>query len=143
VWAISADPARVIRVDPRTREVAEIPIAARRGATSPSPIGIAATRDAVWVLNANTGTVSVISTEHLGVTGTIEIGIDRAPRSIVAGGETVWVANADGTLTHIEADDGSRSTIDVGHALADVAPAGRRVWLTTRALDNRLPGGHG
>jgi DNA-binding SARP family transcriptional activator/DNA-binding beta-propeller fold protein YncE len=143
VWAISSRRATVARVDPRTNAVTPIPISTRGGTAAPSPIGVAATSRAVWVLNANTGTVSVIDAEHGGVTDTIEIGIDRAPRSIAAAGTAVWVANADGTVARIDAADGTAATLEVGEALSGIALSGRRMWLTTRALDNQLPGGSG
>jgi DNA-binding SARP family transcriptional activator/DNA-binding beta-propeller fold protein YncE len=143
VWAIGSPRATVARVDPRTSTVTPISISTRGGAAASSPIGVAATSRAVWVLNANTATVSVINAEQGGVTDTIEIGVDRTPRSIAAAGETVWVANADGTLARIDAADGTAETVEVGEALTWIALAGRRTWLTTRSLDNQLPGGNG
>jgi streptogramin lyase len=141
VWAFSSRPATVVRVDPRSGDTTPIPIATRGGAAAPSPIGIATTSRAVWTLNANTGTVTRIDAEQGGVTTTIPIGVDRAPRGIATAGETVWVANSDGTLSRIDADDGAPPTIWVGESLAAIASAGGRLWVTTRALDRQSPGG--
>jgi DNA-binding beta-propeller fold protein YncE len=141
VWAYSSRPPTVVRVDPRSRDITPIKLATRGGGTKPSPIGIATTARAVWVLNGNTGTVTRIDAELGGVDGTIPIGVDRAPRGIAAAGETVWVANADASLSRIAAADGEPATVWVGEALDGVAFAGPRLWVTTRAVDREIPGG--
>jgi hypothetical protein len=141
VWAYSSRPPTVVRVDPSNGAKLPIPIATRGDEATPSPIGIATTSRAVWVLNGNTGTVTRIDAELGGVDETIAIGIDRAPRGIAADGETVWVANADGSLSRIAAGGGGPGTVWVGEALSGVASAGRRLWVTTRAIDTELPGG--
>jgi DNA-binding SARP family transcriptional activator len=143
VAAVSSRPATVVLVDEASNDLTSIQFAARGGGAGPAPTGVAMTAEAVWVLNANTGNVSVINLEQGALTDTVAIGIDHAPRSIVAAGETVWVANSDGTLTRIDAADGTTTTVEVGQALAGVAVARSRVWLTTRALDNQRPGGDG
>jgi hypothetical protein len=141
VWAFCSRPATVVRIDPGSGATTRIPIATRGGSAAPSPIGIAATSRAVWALNANTATVTRIDAEQGGVTTTIDIGVDRAPRGIATAGETVWVANSDGTLSRIAAAGGEPATVWVGESLDGVAATRGRVWVTTRALDRQISGG--
>jgi hypothetical protein len=141
VWAYSSQPPTVVRVDPPGQVHRPITIATSHDEAAPSPIGIATTSRAVWVLNGNTGTVTRIDAEQGGVDRTFKIGVDRAPRGITAMGETVWVANADGSLSRIAAAGGDSVTVWVGEALDGVASAGGRLWVTTRAIDRQIPGG--
>jgi hypothetical protein len=62
------------------------------------------------------------------------------PSAIAAGGRFAWVANGDGTLSRIDESNGVR-TARVGGSLERVATDGARVWVTTAALEQRLPGG--
>jgi hypothetical protein len=131
----------VLRIDPRTNAVTDrIQISARRRRSSASPVGIAATPDAVWVLNGNAGTVTRIDPRSIGVAATVDVGVERVPSAIAAGGRFAWVANGDGTLSRISESNGVR-TARVGGSLERVATDGARVWVTTAALDQRLPGG--
>jgi DNA-binding SARP family transcriptional activator len=144
VWAFSARPAAVVRVDPRTNAVTDvIPIVSRRGADAPFPIGIAANSLGVWVLNGNTATVTRIDPQQRGPTDTIAIGVDRLPSDIAAAGPTVWVANFDGSLSRIDAGRHAAVSLWVGESVSDVASDGTRLWATTAALDQQLPGGSG
>jgi hypothetical protein len=141
VWALSSRTASVLRVDPRANAVTDrIQIAARRRSTSAAPIGIAATPHAVWVLNGNSGTVTRIDPPSIAVTATIDVGVQRVPSSIAAGGRYAWVANGDGTLTRIDDSNGVRAS-RIGGSLERVATDGARLWVTTAALEQRLPGG--
>jgi DNA-binding beta-propeller fold protein YncE len=142
VWAMSSRSASVMRVDPRDGSVTDrVPIGARPGAEAPFPVAIAATSRAVWVLNGNTATVTEIDPEAVGVAATIPIGADRAPVDIAAAGGTAWVANADGSLSRVAAGETTARSIWVGESLERVAAAGSRVWVTTTAFDQKLPGG--
>jgi hypothetical protein len=142
VWAFSSRPAAVLRINSRARTVTDtIDIARRRGEQAPFPIGIATTRDAVWVLNANTATVTRIDPAVLGVRTTIPIGLELGPNDIAAAGRTVWTANRDGSVSRIDADRDAAKTLFVGESLGEVATDGRRVWVTTTARDQQLPGG--
>jgi YVTN family beta-propeller protein len=145
VWAFSTRAATVVRVDPRTGRITNtIPIVGRPGGEAPAPIAIAATRDAVWVLNGNTATVTRIDAHDRGlVVGTTPIGVERGPRDIEAGAGAVWVANFDGSVTRIPAGGGAPREIDLGGALSKVAAGPARVWLGSTALDQQLPGGAG
>jgi streptogramin lyase len=142
VWAFSSRTATVVRVDAHTDEITPIPIVTRPGSAAAAPKAIAATSAAVWVLNANTATVTKIDAEQGGVIDTIRIGIDRAPSGIGALGETIWVANADGTLSRIDEDGGDTPpSLWVGESLGRVTAGGGRLWVTTRSLDQAIPGG--
>jgi hypothetical protein len=144
IWATSARSATVVRVDPHTADVTdEISIVARSGAGPPSPSGIAATSRAVWVLNAGTATVSRIDPRTRRVVATVPIGLDRVPMDIAATGATAWVANGDGSLSRVDAGRSAASSIWVGESLERVAVDGDRVWITTTAFDQKLPGGAG
>jgi DNA-binding SARP family transcriptional activator len=145
VWAFSSRAAAVVRVDPRTSSVAEPPvqIATRRGSDKPYPIGIATTPGTVWVLNANTATVTRIDTAQGSVRDTVSIGVDRLPRGIGASRQTVWIANFDGSVSRIAPGGSTPSSIWIGDSLSRVVADGQRVWVTTTALDQQLPGGTG
>jgi hypothetical protein len=142
VWAFSSRRASVVRVDPRTNAVTDIiPIVSRGGAEAPFPIGIAANAHGVWVLNGNTATVTRIDPQQRGPTDTIAIGVDRLPGDIAAADRTVWVANFDGSVSRIDAGRREAASLWVGESVSDVASDGARIWVTTAALDQQLPGG--
>ncbi len=143
-WAISSRSATVVRVDPSTMRVTDrISIAARPDAGAPFPHAIAASSWAVWVLNGNTATVTRIDPRTRGVVTTIPIGVDRVPTDIAAAGRTAWVANGDGSLSRVDAGANAGKSIWVGESLERVAVEGARVWITTTAFDQKLPGGAG
>jgi streptogramin lyase len=144
VWAFSSKSATVVRIDPRTGAVTDsIQIATRRGSDKPYPVGIATTPGTVWVLNANTATVTRIDAAQGGVRDTVAIGMDRLPRGIGASGRTVWVANFDGSVSRIDPGRATPASIQIGDSLSNVVADGQRVWVTTTALDQQLPGGTG
>jgi virginiamycin B lyase len=144
VWAFSSKTATVVRIDPRTGAITDpIQIATRRGSDKPYPVGIANTPGTVWVLNGNTATVTRIDAAQGGVRDTVAIGMDRLPRGIGASGRTVWVANFDGSVSRIAPGDDTPSAIWIGESLGAVVAEGDRVWVTTTALDQQLPGGNG
>ncbi len=142
VWVISSRSATVLRVDPRRGTVTDaVPIVARPRTDAPSPIAIAAARRAVWVLNGNTATVTQIDPRTLGVATTIPIGVERVPTDIAATGAGAWVANGDGSLSRIDPRASEPRMIEVGESLERVAADRATVWVTTTALDQKLPGG--
>jgi DNA-binding SARP family transcriptional activator len=140
VWAFSTNAPGVVRVDPDRGRAKSIPILTP-GVAIPAPMGIAATSDRVWVLNAETATVTAIDSEAVAVQHTIDIGIDRAPADITATEDVVWVANGDGTLSRITDAEEDPTSLWIGESLSGVAAAGDRLWVTTRAIDQTIPGG--
>jgi DNA-binding beta-propeller fold protein YncE len=143
VWALSSTASAVLRVDPASGAITDrIPIA-RPGAESPFPIGIAAGTRSVWVLNANTATLTQIDARTRGVVTTVPIGVDRVPTDVAAAGETVWVANGDGSASRVDTGAAEARTVWVGESLERVAAAPGRVWLTTTAIEQNLGGGDG
>jgi streptogramin lyase len=144
VWAFSSSTATVVRIEPRTGAITDrIQIATRRGSDKPYPVGIATTPGTVWVLNGNTATVTRIDAAQGGVRATVAIGMDRLPRGIGASGRTVWVANFDGSVSRIDPGRPTPSSVWIGDSLSSVVADGERVWVTTTALDQQLPGGTG
>jgi hypothetical protein len=108
-----------------------IPIVSRPGFESPYPLDIGVGEGFVWVLNANTGTVTKIDPEQRTVSATIPIGIDRGPARLAVGSGAAWVANGDGTLSRIDPSSNAVKTIPVGHRLKDVTVGGGAVWVIT------------
>jgi DNA-binding SARP family transcriptional activator/ABC-type branched-subunit amino acid transport system substrate-binding protein len=151
VWTISGRAATVFRVDPRTGRVTDrIPIVSRPGAEAPYPIAIEVGLGSVWVLNANVATVTRIDAHDRGVTARVSIGVERGPRRLAVGEGAAWVANADGTLTRIDAATNDATTFAIGHGLLDVAAGRGGVWVTagrglgaTTSVPRRLPTGSG
>ena len=131
VWAISGAAALVLRVDARTGRVRErIPIASRPGFRSPYPIALGVSAGSVWVLNGNTATVTRIDLAQGGSSTTIPIGFQHAPRRLAVGRSAVYVANADGTLTRIDAATNTPTTFPLARSLLDVGVAGGQLWVT-------------
>ena len=132
VWAIGA-PAAVLRIDPASGRVTNrIPIVGRTPADGPYPISVAAAGGFVWVLNANTATVTKVDAHVRGVVQTTTVGVDRAPQQIAADPDAAWVAGDDGTLTRIDARTGAVQVIPVGHGLRDVAVSRDSVWVVNQ-----------
>jgi len=143
-WAFSARTATVVRIDSLTRAVTDpIQIATRHGSDKPYPIGIATTPGTVWVLNGNTATVTRIDMAQGSVRDTTALGVDRLPRWISASGPHVWIANFDGSVSWIAPGRARPSSIWIGESLSSVVADRERVWVTTTALDQQLPGGTG
>jgi DNA-binding SARP family transcriptional activator len=141
VWAISTADATVLRIDPATGRVTdEIAIVRRPGSEAPAPIALAVTAEAVWVLNANTASVTKIDVRTLGIRETLPLAIETSPRDIDAGAGAVWVAAFDGTVTRIATTGGEPRSSFVGTSLVAVAGARDRVWAAAVALDQQLPG---
>ncbi len=144
VWAVSTKVPSLLRFDPATGAVTDrLPIVARGGQDAPFPVGLAVTPDAVWILSTNTATVTRVDPRTTGIVATIPVGVDRVPNEIAAAGTTAWVANDDGTLSRLEAGAREARSVWVGESLRKVAVTPSRVWVTTTALDQQLPGGAG
>ena len=94
-----------------------------------SPSTLAAGDGAVWVANANAGTVSRIDPSTRAVVETIPVG--SSPSGIAVGAGAVWVANNDDeTVSRI--DPGVNrvvQTIPVGNAPTGVAVGDGSVWV--------------
>ena len=139
---MSRSAAAVLRIEPRSRRVTdEIRIAARPGSEAPAPIAITATPSDVWVLNANTATVTRIDARTRGLTATIPLSLEQSPRDIDAGAGAVWVANFDGSLTRIPVRGGAPRSSFLGASLVGVAGSAKRVWVAVSPLDQHIPGG--
>jgi DNA-binding SARP family transcriptional activator len=142
LWAISRRDATVVRIDPGTGKVTdELRLVGRPDAETPAPIAVAVTGRAVWVLNANTATVTRIEAASLSVAATIPIALESSPRDIEAGAGAVWVSSFDGTVTRIPPGRGEPSSTFLGASLIGIAGSPSRVWAAAIALDQQIPGG--
>jgi len=131
VWAISGPSATAIRLDRQGRVTVRIPIVSQPGFESPFPIAVAVGEGYVWVLNANTASVTKIDPLQRAVSATIPIGIDKSPVRLAVGKGAAWVANRDGTVDRIDASTNAVTIIPVGHSLRDIAVGKGGVWITT------------
>jgi DNA-binding SARP family transcriptional activator len=129
VWAISGASSTLLEIDPSSGSLTErISIAARPGPEAPYPSAVAVGAGFVWVLNANTADVTQLEPRSRRIVRTIAIGIERSPSQLAAGHGSAWVANADGTLSRLDAQTGAVRTIEIGPFLRDVAVGRDLVW---------------
>lgn len=132
VWAISGANATVLRIDPLTGKVtARIAMVGSQSAESAYPIAIATGLGSVWVLNATAATVTRIDPVQAEITTTIPIGTERVPRRLAVGDGAAWVADADGTLTRIDATTNVPTSIALAASLYDVGVGAGGVWVTS------------
>ena len=142
LWAISRRDATVVRIDPGTGKVTdELRLVGRPDAETPAPIAVTVTDRAVWVLNANTATVTRIDAPSLSVAATIPIALESSPRDIEAGAGAVWVSSFDGTVTRIPVGRGEPRSTFLGASLIGIAGSASRVWAAAIALDQQVAGG--
>jgi branched-chain amino acid transport system substrate-binding protein len=141
VWAISGPAASLFKIDSRMRAVeSRIRIVNRLGTTAPYPVAVTAGEGAVWVVNANTQTVSRIDPQFDSVAATISLGIGSNPNDIATGAGGVWVANGGtGTLAGIDPSTNDVTTIPLGNNPTGVAVAGDRVWVSVQPGFRALP----
>ena len=95
----------------------ELRLVGHPGAETPAPIALTVAGSAVWVLNANTATVTRVDAASLAVAATIPIALESSPRDIEAGAGAVWVSSFDGTVTRLPTGRG-RAAVDVPGRLA-------------------------
>jgi hypothetical protein len=143
IWALGSRAAAVFRIDPDTGRVGTRIELGDAGQAAQFPIAIAATAAGVWVLDGNTGTVTRLDPRTLEVAATTPLPIDQVPSDIAASGRTAWVSNGDGSLSRVDAGAASAKSVRVGESLERVAAGPGRVWVTTTAFDQKLPGGAG
>jgi YVTN family beta-propeller protein len=98
-----------------------------------APTSVALGEEAVWVTNANEGTVSRIDPVTRSVRDTITVG--DTPSGIAVGASAVWVANQhDGTVSRIDPETNAEvETIHVGNDPTAVAFGEGSVWVTNSA----------
>jgi DNA-binding beta-propeller fold protein YncE len=93
VWVANRGDGTVSRIDAATGLPQGRPIAVGR-----SPGALAATRDAVLVLDTDTGDVLELDPDSLGVRRVLRIG--GFPASIAVGGGAAWVVDARAGTVH-------------------------------------------
>lgn len=122
IWAISGPSSRLLRIDPVRGAVTDhIPIVSRSNVTSPFPLQVMLAAGSVWVLNANTATLSRVDAAQRGVGTTIPLGVEHSPLRLAGGPDGIWVAAADGTLSRIDLRTDHVAVSAVAHGLSDVA----------------------
>jgi DNA-binding SARP family transcriptional activator/DNA-binding beta-propeller fold protein YncE len=124
-------PNSIAAIDPASdRVTADVPVGAR-------PVALAAGADAVWVVNADDGTLSRIDPKTAREVARIGVGTEEAGLAIGYG--SVWVAGGnDGTIARVDADSNvlqAKLTIGRGSALTPepvfaVATGAGGVWAT-------------
>ena len=95
------------------------------------PVGVATTRDGVWVTNSFDRSVSHVSLDGRSVT-TIT-GLGASPSSDAVAGNLVWVANIDGkTFSRVSPQTKEQvgTPIPSGNGLSDVAYGAGAIWAT-------------
>ena len=97
-----------------------------------TPTDVAAGEGAVWVTNANDGTVDRIDPATHTVRQTI--GVGNGPDGIAVGAGSVWVANGlDGTVSRIDPRSNLvTQTISVGNGPSGIAVGKGAVWVVNR-----------
>jgi streptogramin lyase len=118
----TAGATQLLKVDPRTRRVARVPVGHR-------PAYVTATADHVWVSNVEDGTVSRVDPADLTQTAQ-KVGLSPVNLDVLGG--RVWVPDDGGDAVYELAADGTVATTykAPGGGPAVVAPVGEDVWAT-------------
>jgi hypothetical protein len=144
VWALGSRAATVFRLDPDAGRLGpRVALGEESGPEGQFPIALAATGSGVWVLDGNGGTVTLLDPRTLEIAATTPLPIDRVPSDIAASGRTAWISNGDGSLSRVDAGATRAKSVRIGESLERVAADGGKVWVTTTAFDQKLPGGAG
>jgi hypothetical protein len=144
VWALGSRAATVFRIDPDAgTRGARVVLGEQGSPNGQFPIAIAATGFGVWVLDGNGGTVTRLDPQTREVAETTPLPIDRVPSDIAASGRTAWISNGDGSLSRVDVGATRAKSVRIGESLERVAAGGGKVWVTTTAFDQKLPGGAG
>ena len=99
----------------------------------PAPVAVVAGEGAVWVLNADSPSLTRIDPRDATVKATIPLGVGSNPTAIAIGAGAVWVAlTGDGAIARLDARSDDVEKIDVGGAPTGVAVAQRRIWISVQ-----------
>lgn len=126
VWVLDSIADRVVRVDPRTRQIsATIDIPEGSGS-----IAIAAGEGGIWVANRLNNTLTRIDPEAAQVV-VARIALCCRPSSVSVGGGYVWVASqeSDRVSRITPATNSATLTLEVGDAPAGVAADENATWV--------------
>jgi hypothetical protein len=143
VWAMGSRAATIFQIGPGGATLGARVALGEGGTPAQFPIAIAATGFGVWVLDGNSGTVTRLDPRTLEVDATTRLPIDRVPSDIAASRRTAWVSNGDGSLSRLDPGAAGTDSVRIGESLERVAADIDRVWVTTTAFDQKLPGGAG
>jgi class 3 adenylate cyclase/streptogramin lyase len=122
VWVVAGP--RVLKVDPRTGEVA--------GEATTRFVGreIAFGEGYVWVTHTSDDRISKVDPRTL---ESVAISVGNAPVAVSAGEGAAWVANSeDGTISRVDPDSGDVLSVDVGNQPQDLTVSEGAVWAAVR-----------
>lgn len=125
IWIVDRIAEAVLRVDARTQQIQEIPLAAESG-----PVAIAASADAIWVANELGMTLVKLDPTANTVVGD-SIALCCRPTAIAVTSTAVWVSSAaSDRLQRIDAGRGAvAETIVAGDGAAALAANDEAVWV--------------
>ncbi len=130
LWMLASDPARVVRIDLRTRHRRKLVLEAATGGD------FAVGGRSLWVTLADVDQLARINLRTLNV-ATVAVGSD--PVGVAVQGDSVWVANrASSTLSRVDARTTRvRDEVEVPLNPYELAVDDDAVWVTSLA-DGRL-----
>ena len=137
LWVANMDDQNVSRVDPATLQTTRVLT------VDGIPTGIAASTNAIWVVESNPGasTVSVnrLDPEFDAVGPAVRIGnvVPGGPAAVAAHGNAVWVAPSSGLLTRLDpATAQIAHQVDPNAGPTAIAVDNDAVWLTDSEANN-------
>src|SRR5581483_3053157 len=125
--------AALYRLDAAGKRTLALQLVSKPGLDSSYPVAVAAAGGSVWVLDANTASLTHIDAQQRAVVGTVRLGIERRPLRVAANASAAWVADADGTLVRVDAQSGQPRIFAVAGSLGDVAVAVGQAWVSAGA----------
>jgi ABC-type transport system substrate-binding protein/DNA-binding SARP family transcriptional activator/streptogramin lyase len=127
LWVAEGEADRVVRVDPRHRNILDTTQVGR------GPSELAAGAGSVWAVNSLNGTVSRVDPGSDTVTQTIMVGSD--PDAIAIAGGSVWVAShSDGTIQRIDPATGRvHRPVRTGLGPSSLAAGDGSLWVANDA----------
>ena len=130
VWVVNAAPfsahGSLVAIDPATNRLSGRAVPLGR-----APVAVAATRDAVWVVDELEGILLRIDPARRRIAARIKVG--RSPTSVAAGPGDVWVANTgDGTISRVDPKTNRVTmTLRIGLAPRGLAIGAGAVWVAS------------
>ena len=112
----------ITRLDPRTNDVTgQLSLATSQVG------GIAVSSDAVWATAIDQGLLWKIDPKLMQPIDSFRVGPD--PLGVALGAGSVWIANADGTLTRLDPSSGKTTTIRLADSPNGVTFADGLIWV--------------
>ena len=126
LWLLASDPARLIRIDVRTKQRRKLPLETGRAGD------FALDGDVVWVTLPDRNQLARVNARSLNF-ATVAVGSD--PNGVTVQGGSVWVVNrASSTLSRVDARTSRvRGEIEVPINPYEIAGDGDALWVTSLA----------